>query len=361
MFALIFVAIAVSAEESQIHSDEVVTFYPTAAHLDSNLDEWVVPIRGIIFEPEEDSLRRRLLISLIRRSFGLKKAEPETEIFKQRVRLFLVDNERGKQIDIRIAGSLVRLSKSGSNGHFQSELRFPRDQVAKLQIDEDGTNGSLPFEAIMKPQDKRLFAGKVQLLEHRGFSIVSDIDDTIKHSEVPDKKELVRNTFLRPFKAAAGMAKLYQQRAREGWAFHYVSASPWQLYEPLSSFAAKEGFPTGTYDLRLFRMKDSTIKAMFTSSAPYKQQTIQGLLKRWPQRRFVLIGDSGEKDPEIYGDLARQHREQILAVLIRNVTSQAITDKRYVDAFQGFDQIHCQLFTDPSELEPCFEKWKSAP
>ena len=122
-----------------------------------------------------------------------------------------------------------------------------------------------------------------------------------------------------------------------------------------------EGFPAGTYDLRLFRLKDSAVKAMFTSSVPYKRQTIQGLLKRWPQRKFVLIGDSGEKDPEIYGDLARQHREQVLAVLIRNITNEVITDKRYVDSFQGFDQIHNQLFTDPPELESCFEKWKSAP
>jgi phosphatidate phosphatase APP1 len=34
---------------------------------------------------------------------------------------------------------------------------------------------------------------------------------------------------------------------------------------------------------------------------------------------FVLIGDSGEKDPEVYADVVQDYPERVLAVYIREV------------------------------------------
>jgi phosphatidate phosphatase APP1 len=75
-----------------------------------------------------------------------------------------------------------------------------------------------------------------------GLSIVSDIDDTIKVTHVPaGKKTILRNTFLNEFQAAAGMRDRYQQMIADAGAaadvcFHYVSGSPWQLFDVLSEF-----------------------------------------------------------------------------------------------------------------------------
>ncbi len=43
------------------------------------------------------------------------------------------------------------------------------------------------------------------------------------------------------------------------------------------------------------------------------------MLRLHPQLEFVLIGDSGEKDPAIYADIVRAHPGRIRAVYIREV------------------------------------------
>ena len=87
--------------------------------------------------------------------------------------------------------------------------------------------------------------GLVMLLEPEGKSVVSDIDDTIKVSEIPAGKAIVlRNTFLRPYVAAEGMRDRYLGLGDVS--FHYVSGSPWQLFGLLHKFLIEQdGFPMG--------------------------------------------------------------------------------------------------------------------
>jgi phosphatidate phosphatase APP1 len=78
---------------------------------------------------------------------------------------------------------------------------------------------------------------------------------------------------------------------------------------------------------------------------------IEPLLKDFPDRRFVLIGDSGEKDPEIYGAMARKHPEQIARILIRDVTGQSAGATRYTRAFVDVPKDHWRIFKEPSEIQ----------
>ncbi len=93
--------------------------------------------------------------------------------------------------------------------------------------------------------------GLVQLLESEGESVISDIDDTIKITEIPAGTEVVlRNTFLRDFAEVPEMAQIYRALLPKK-AFHYVSGGPWQLYGPLAEFLiSKVGFPIGSFHLR---------------------------------------------------------------------------------------------------------------
>ena len=346
--AVLFIALA-GVMQSDLKSDEVVEFYPTAAYLDQS-GKWIVPIHGIVYEPEEDSLRRRALIRILQKTIGLDRKDLKSDIFQQRARLFLVDNERDKQIAIRTGNDIKTLSKSAANGHFVTQLPLSAEAVQQAFEAQPSHDGWLRYSAVLSEGDDRLFVGNVQFVGHEGISVISDIDDTIKDSNVLDKKELIKNTFVRPFQPASGMAELYAAAARRGWTFHYVSASPWQLYRPLVDFTEKEGFPRGTFHLRLFRLQDGSIKTFFTSSQPHKKAAIAMLLKNWPRRRFVLVGDSGEHDPEVYGDIARHSPERIAAILIRNVTGESIRDDRFQSAFRDIDAERCKLFTDPAAV-----------
>lgn len=332
--------------DSPIRSDEVVVFFPTCGRLDK--ETWIVPIHGWIFEPELDSPMRRLALDLFRRSLGLEKEEADAVTFKRRARAFLVDNERGKKLSIRLGGRVYPLEESAANGHFHGTVRLTGEEAQKLL--QENKDGWVDFQAVTRPDDERVFRGRAQLIGPTGISVISDIDDTIKVSEVLKRRALLANTFLREFQAVPGMADLYRDWAATGATFHYVSASPWQLYEPLSEFFAKENFPPATYHLKAFRWKDSSFFQLFADPEATKNQAIVPLFEAYPRRRFILVGDSGEKDPEIYANLLRKFPAQVARILIRDITGEDAAAPRYQKTFAGLAADRWRIFRNADEL-----------
>jgi phosphatidate phosphatase APP1 len=183
----------------------------------------------------------------------------------------------------------------------------------------------------MREGDERSFTGRVQLIGETGLSVISDIDDTIKISEVNNPVALVENTFAREFRPIPGMADRYRKWSQDGAVFHYVSASPWQLYAPLEAFLADHHFPPGSFHLKEFRWKDSRFVNLFT-----------------PSDEIMLVGDSGERDAELYADLARNHK-QVTRILIRDPKDDADAD-RYRKAFDGLPRERWTVFRDPARI-----------
>jgi len=345
--ALLLAAVSLSggASASSIKADEEVIFFPTAAHLDAESKAWIIPVHGWIFEPEPESVWRTAVIEELLDQLELDPAARDDARFRERARMFLVDNERGKKLKVRLGGQTFALDRSEANGHFTGRLRLDRDGLAAPP-----GNTWQPFEAVMSEADRRRFTGRVQLVGPEGLSVVSDIDDTIKVSVVTDKRELLANTFLRAFRDVPGMARAYGRWAEAGAAFHYVSSSPWQLFPALSTFMARKGFPPGAFDLRSLRLKDQTFFDLFAAPEDSKIPTMEAILRAYPGRKFVLVGDSGEKDPEIYGTIARRHREQVVHVFIRNVSPQDEQGERFAAAFQGIPERNWTVFRAAEEL-----------
>jgi phosphatidate phosphatase APP1 len=237
------------------------------------------------------------------------------------------------------------LDASARDGHFFGTLRLPV-AVAASRI----AAGRLRYEAITSPQDRRQFHGFAYCLDAVGLSVISDIDDTIKITEVANKAKLLENTFFREFRAVEGLAKVYRRWNAAGAKFHYVSASPWQLYEPLAAFAEQSGFPGGTFHLKRVRLKDASFLKLFADPIEYKLSQIEPLLRHYPSRKFVLVGDSGEKDPEVYGMLARRRPGQIVGICIRNVSGEAADAVRFQQAFRGLPRGTWRIFQDPGRL-----------
>ncbi len=349
--ALTFAAAAVGApSESPIKSDEVVLFYPTFARQDADAQAWHVAVHGSIFEPEERSLKRVLLLNILREILPRELTPPEKEIFDRRVRLFLVDSERGKAISIRLGSQVYQVGVSGEDGHFRGEIRLSNRQLASLLEGRQPADNWLSFSALTRPRDSRVFAGRTLALAAEGLSVVSDIDDTIKVTNVRNRKDMLENTFLRPFQAVPGMAETYRLMSDRKAAFHYVSASPWQLYPPLADFVRDAGFPAGTFHLKSVRLGDSSLLDLVGPQEAFKTRQIEALFKAFPRRRFVLVGDSGEQDPEIYGSLARKHGEQVRAIWIRNVTQETADNARCQAAFHGLPRPRWLLFREAAEL-----------
>lgn len=151
------------------------------------------------------------------------------------------------------------------------------------------------------------------------FGVISDVDDTIIETGVQRVGLMLRQTFTgsaltrTPFE---GAAELYRDleggdHASDTNPFFYISSSPWNLHAFLLAFLRHRDFPLGPLLLRdLVGTVDGRAR---------KHERIEEVLALHPQLPFVLIGDSGEHDPEIYADIVRAHPGRIRAVYIREV------------------------------------------
>ncbi|PYR33496.1 MAG: hypothetical protein DMF90_20585 [Acidobacteria bacterium] len=286
---------------------------------------------------------RRFVIPIVRKALGFKHVRltaTEQQRFAERARWMFVDNKRGRSIVVDIDGRIYALGQTQANGHLRAQITvsLPPGRVA--------------HECVVAPVWRDISGTDpidIHFLAAEGLSIISDIDDTIRVSHVADRAALLRGTFVEPFAAVPRMAELYVAWARCGAQFHYVSATPWQLYVPIATFLDASGFPKGTFHLKDFRWRDRTFFNLFASADRYKRSHIESLLKRLPRRRFVLVGDSGQRDPEVFGDLCRRYPQQVRLIFVRDLTGSARIS-RYRAAFAGIDRRVWKVFTDPATL-----------
>lgn len=287
---------------------------------------------------------RRLLIPLVLKTVGFKYAAltpSQKQILAERACWMFVNNKRGRSIAVTAEGQVHGLGKTKANGRLRARLvvhvspeRVP-SELSVTAVSRDG-RGS---ESI-----------QIHFLASEGVSVISDIDDTIRVSNVGSREALLRSTFVEPFEAVPRMAELYRTwAARCGAQFHYVSATPWQLYVPIAAFIEANGFPKGTFHLKDFRWRDRTVFNLFAPPDRYKRASIEPLLKRLPHRRFVLVGDSGQRDPEAFGDLARRYPRQVGWIFIHDLSGSSPVS-RYRTAFDGIDRRVWCVFTDPATL-----------
>jgi phosphatidate phosphatase APP1 len=165
----------------------------------------------------------------------------------------------------------------------------------------------------------------LQVPDGPGIGVISDIDDTILHSGITDWKTAAQLTFLhnaRTRKPLKGVAKLYQalQAGADGRTrtpIFYVSSSPWNLYDLLEDFMELNAIPFGPIFLR--DLGTDTGKFIKTAGHGHKLERAKQLIERFPQMRWVLLGDSGQADAELYAEAAKTFGSRIAAIYIRDV------------------------------------------
>jgi len=349
----LWLAAAVTVSAAGLRADERVVFIPSPGSQTAPGGGWELDIHAWAMEPESRSLG----VFAFRKAMGLDKDKMtpgERARFNERARWFLVDNERHKNITLWLNERLQPVGKTEADGRLHVSLTLAAESVAKLRA--AAQTPVIHFTTADTGGVGRSFHGEIHLCDPEGLSVISDIDDTIKVSEVRDQKALLRNTFVNEFKPVEGMAETYRAwMTNDGALFHYVSASPIQLYVPLADFVKGSSFPDGTWHLKDFRWKDESFFNLFVSPEEYKPGVIEPFFKRFPHRRFVLVGDSGEKDPEIYAALARKYPRQVVRILIRDTTGEARDSQRYQRVFQGLAPGSWQIFKEPSILPRTFK------
>ena len=191
----------------------------------------------------------------------------------------------------------------------------------------------VPTHVRILASEKLSVTEEVIITEPSGVSVISDIDDTIKHSAISSgAREIFRNVFIRDFGdlSIPGVKDWYNRMADMGVKFHYVSNSPWQLYPVLTAFFAMAGFPAGSFHLKQY---SGMFQGIFEPVAERKKSTLEKIMRDFPDRRFLLVGDSGEADLEVYTDVVLENPGRILGVFIRDVTTSPKKD--FFDSTMG--------------------------
>ncbi|KAF2005307.1 actin patch protein 1 [Amniculicola lignicola CBS 123094] len=207
---------------------------------------------------------------------------------------------------------------------------FYNENVSKQRTVYTNTSGHFTISAALDfvPTHVRVLASEklsateeVNITDSQGVSVISDIDDTIKHSAISSgAREIFRNAFIRDLGdlTIEGVREWYNRMADMGVRFHYVSNSPWQLFPVISKYFDMAGLPPGSFHLKQY---SGMLQGIFEPVAERKKNTLDKIARDFPERSFMLIGDSGEADLEVYVDFVLENPGRVVAVFIRDVTT----------------------------------------
>jgi phosphatidate phosphatase APP1 len=187
------------------------------------------------------------------------------------------------------------------------------------------------------------------------FGIISDIDDTVLWTNVTNKLNMAlmmarTNAHTRkPFKGVAAFYRALRDGAggNEDNPLFYVSSSPWHLFGFLVDFLRLQGIPVGPLLLRDLGMRDVF---KLNKHGNHKLEKIELILRFYPGMQFVLIGDSGEKDPEIYAEIVRRHPQAVRMIYIRNVNPDPVRIEALDRLIEEVSSTGAQLILAPDSV-----------
>lgn len=268
--------------------------------------------------PEQLYLKGRVL-----QDESMAVREKDAAIWKNALnmyRRFETDEVPGIQIQANINNQQHRTT-TNKEGFFELEIDLRQHpdrlwQPVQLEILSD----SYPVASKTTQGEAIIVSEKTE------FGVISDIDDTIVHTAATDLLKMIRIAYLgnantrQPF---AGVAEFYQalqqgHSKQAGNPIFYVSSSAWNMYDLFTKFMAANNIPKGPILLRDIELSPANLLSFEHGS--HKLEQICPILEKFPDLPFILVGDTGQRDAEIYRTIVRDFPNRILAIYLRNVT-----------------------------------------
>ncbi len=256
---------------------------------------------------------------------GRETAEPELHEDRQDVtygampspyanlrgwRAFFTVPVAGVEVQVRVGAQLAQ-GHSDRTGHVDVTVRG------------HGLAPGWHEVTIAAPDAEPVRASVVVVDPAQTFGIVSDIDDTVISTSLPRPLIAAWNTFVRHESArrsVPGMAALYREvlQGHPGSPVVYVSTGAWNTAPTLNRFLKNHGYPPGPL---LLTDWGPTNTGWFRSGREHKRASLERLARDFPQVRWLLVGDDGQRDPDIYQEFAKAHPDRVVAIAIRQLTA----------------------------------------
>ncbi|WP_299670262.1 App1 family protein [uncultured Polaribacter sp.] len=268
--------------------------------------------RGRALEDENINLERKNILGLLINSW----------------KRFESDEIKNTALTITLPNNFKIETVTDNDGYFIVDEKI--ENLHTLTNSEGWLNFEISFSnanVSRKINNGNRFPGELLIpSENSDFGIISDIDDTILHTGVISKlkwRVLLNTFFVSPFKrkALVGSSDFYSllhlgKSGKNANPLYYVSHSPWNLYRYLELFLKENKFPKGAILLRSF---NTILKKKSLDEKPQKQKEIINILKTYQDLSFILIGDAGEYDADIYMEITKKYPNRIKAIYLRSV------------------------------------------
>jgi phosphatidate phosphatase APP1 len=186
--------------------------------------------------------------------------------------------------------------------------------------------------------------------EDQSIGVVCDIDDTVMVTALPRPFLAAWNSFVRDEHArrpVPGMAVLMERIIRQypGSPIIYLSTGAWNVYPTLTRFLTRHLYPHGSL---LLTDWGPTHDRWFRSGQAHKRNNLRRLAQEFPHIRWILIGDDGQHDEDIYAEFAREFPGSVRAIAIRELLAP--------EALFAGGRSHHDRTADPEQIP-----WVSAP
>lgn len=328
----------------------------TSADQDSSTESWQAEFVACFFHKGEKDLAKN--VAIVAEEVGLDGQKGLDQAVQQRIeqRLlpFLHAIAPSYSIDVNVpdqSGTTIgKLTLGPAN------LNGISSQVLALDGNHSSEGQNITIKASSGQFPKLIC--QTHFAAPSGWTVISDIDDTIKITGSVDPIAIIRTTFTEEPQTTPGMPdfyKLLNETLHPAW--FYLSASPYNLYPFLHSFV-QANYPHGTMILRdsSWQYLGGLLQSLTQGVQAYKVNRMQKIHSWLPTRKFVCIGDSTQSDPEAYAEIYKTYPGWVKAIFIRKVLNPPpLVGKndpaRFEKAFQGVPQSVYTVFEMPNELE----------
>ncbi|CAN5224037.1 App1 family protein [soil metagenome] len=260
---------------------------------------------------------------------GIAKPQKEDSIWQNMVAMY--KRYTSESIPhVKLKANFQGLEKevtTDENGYFSVEFQPPnpiKNNSSWQDVDLE------LLDKVVKKQQQVKATGKVLIPnETLQFGVISDVDDTILVSKATNFRKKIRLMLLKnahtrlPFKGVSAFycALRKGNTGKEDNPIFYVSSSSWKLYDLLIDFCLAKNIPMGPFLLRNSRLDQ--FKFLSSIHKVHKMEKIESIIATYKDLKFILIGDSGQKDTEIYHQVVKDFPGRVLAIYIRHVSTEA--------------------------------------
>lgn len=237
-------------------------------------------------------------------------------------RRFLAEEIMGATVTVRYGGETVTCT-TDSDGFFFAELDVKTGhgwQDATVTLDDfpgrEQDAVSVPGAFLVPRPEAR-------------FGVISDLDDTVIRTGLAEPLKNIATIIESDAEARVafpGLAPLYQALERGGGQeavnpVFYVSSGSWKLYDLIVRFKQINGIPRGPMFMDDWGLDET--RWFKSSHGKHKTASIDRIMATYPDLGFILVGDSGQHDAEIYAQAVRTHGDRVKAIWIRDVSGDA--------------------------------------